>query len=108
MDDLQQQLNEQLQALKEAQNSLVRLANDAANAEYCYRVEKSKQVLLRRAEGMPVSLLSDVVKGDAKIAQLRLDADIKQSLYDAAKECINSSKFIARVLNEQIEREYRG
>lgn len=106
--ELHEELRKHIESLENAQNSLTRLASDAANKEHYYRIEKAKRVLVERAKGTPVSMLSDLVKGDAEISKLRLDYDIAQGLYDAAKEQINSSKFIARVIHESIMQEYRG
>lgn len=77
-----------------------------AQAEHDYRVALSKKILLARDKGTPVTIISDVCRGDPEIAKLRLEKDTAKACYDAAKEAINGYKLQIRILDAQIEREW--
>lgn len=78
-----------------------------AQAEHDYRVALRKAVLAARAEGTPVTIISDVCRGDPEIAKLRLEKDIALTVYESAKEAIQGYKLQIRILDAQLEREWR-
>lgn len=77
-----------------------------AQAERDYRVALRKAVLEARAEGTPVTIISDICRGDAEIARLRLERDIAQTVYESAREAIQGYKLQIRILDAQLEREW--
>lgn len=77
-----------------------------AQAEHDYRVALSKRILEHRAEGMPVTIISDVCRGEPEIARLRLERDIAETVYKSALEAIQSYKLQIRILDAQVEREW--
>lgn len=77
-----------------------------AQAEHDYKVALSKRILEHRAEGMPVTIISDVCRGEPEIARLRLERDIAEVVYKSALEAINSYKLQIRILDAQVEREW--
>ena len=77
-----------------------------AQAEHEYRVALSKRILEHRAEGMPVTIISDVCRGEPEIAKLRLERDIAETVYKSALEAIQSYKLQIRILDAQVEREW--
>lgn len=77
-----------------------------AQAEHDYKVALSKKILLERDKGTPVTIISDVCRGDKEIARLRFERDVAESSYEAAKEAINGYKLQIRILDAQIEREW--
>lgn len=79
-----------------------------ARAEHDYRVALRKKILEARADGFPVTIISDICRGDPEIARLRLEKDIALTVYESAKEAIQSYKLQIRILDAQIEREWRG
>lgn len=79
-----------------------------AQAECDYRMALSAEILRRRDAGMPVTIISDVCRGLPSIARLRLQKDIAEAEYKAATEAINVQKVQIRVLENQIDREFRG
>lgn len=79
-----------------------------AKAEQDYRIALAKKILEGRAEGMPVSILSDVCRGNPEIARLKLERDIAETVYKSALEAIQAYKLQIRILDAQIEREWRG
>lgn len=79
-----------------------------AEAEYNYRIALRKRILLERDNGTPVTIISDICRGDKEIAKLRMERDIADTMYDAAKEAINGYKLQLRILNDQMEREWHS
>ena len=78
-----------------------------AQAECDYRTALSKKILEFRADGMPVTIISDICRGLPDIAKLRLERDIAQTVYESAKEAINGYKLQIKILDAQVEREWR-
>ena len=78
-----------------------------AQAECDYRVALSKKMLEYRADGMPVTIISDICRGLPDIARLRLERDIALTVYESAKEAINGYKLQIKILDAQVEREWK-
>ncbi|MEA5003823.1 MAG: hypothetical protein VB081_10025 [Christensenella sp.] len=79
---------------------------DRAKAEYDYKIENAAEILKQRTNGIPVTILSDVVKGQKGVAEKRLNRDVADVMYNAAREHINAIKLEMRVIQDQIEREW--
>lgn len=78
-----------------------------AQAEHDYRVAMRKRILEERAGGTPVTIISDLCRGDPEVAKLRLERDIALTVYESAKEAIQTFKLQIRILDAQIEREWK-
>lgn len=78
-----------------------------AQAEHDYRVAMRQKILEERANGTPVTIISDLCRGDPDVAQLRIERDIALTVYESAKEAIQTYKLQIRILDAQIEREWR-
>ena len=78
-----------------------------AQAEHDYRVAMRKKILDERSAGTPVTIISDLCRGDEEIAKLRLERDIALTVYESAKEAIQTFKLQIRILDAQIEREWK-
>lgn len=78
-----------------------------AQAEHDYRVAMRKKILEERANGTPVTIISDLCRGDPDVAKLRIERDIAQTVYESAKEAIQTYKLQIRILDAQIEREWK-
>lgn len=52
--------------------------------------------------------MSDVCRGDREIARLRLERDIADVVYKSAMEAINCYKLQIKVLENQIDREWKN
>ena len=78
-----------------------------AQAEHDYRVAMRKKVLEEREKGTPVTIISDLCRGDPDVAKLRLERDIALTVYESAQEAINGYKLQIRILDSQIEREWK-
>ncbi len=104
--DLVNDMNYRLKQLDTSTGMLKQAGVKKANTEALYRQELAKEILNRRAEGMPVTIISDVCRGQPNIAKLKIDRDIAESTYQSIIESINTQKLAIRVIENQIAREW--
>lgn len=78
-----------------------------AQAERDYKVAMAQKIILEREKGTPVTIISDICKGDTEIARLRFERDCAEVVYKSALEAIQSIKLQIRILDAQIEREWK-
>jgi hypothetical protein len=78
-----------------------------AQAEREYKVALAKRIMQEREKGTPVTIISDICRGDSEIARLRFERDCAEVVYKSAMEAIQSIKLQIRILDAQIEREWR-
>lgn len=105
--DLIQEIGAKSAMLDAAIKQLGIRGKNYAQAEHDYRVALSKKFLEYRADGMPVTIISDICRGLPDIAKLRLERDIALTVYESAKEAINGYKLQIKILDSQVEREWR-
>lgn len=74
-----QELNNAQKRLGNATKLILQQAEQKAVTENAYRMELAKEITKLRAEGMPVSLISDVARGN--VAYLKLERDNAESVY---------------------------
>ena len=67
---------------------IIKLGRLKSQAEYDYRLLKAKKIIILRNEKVPVTIISDLVKGDEEVAVLKLNLDMKEILYDNKRENI--------------------
>lgn len=80
---------------------------DLAEAEQKYKICLREEALKLRAEkNMPVTLINQIIYGVPNVAQLRFDRDVKEAIYQANQEAINSTKLKLRILENQLNREW--
>jgi hypothetical protein len=79
-----------------------------AETEADYRSALAQKILILRAEGFPATIMSDVCRGDKDISRLRLVRDIAKTEYDVANEMLQVLKLQIRVLQAEIERDYKN
>lgn len=77
-----------------------------AQAERDYKVALAKRIMQEREKGTPVTIISDVCRGDSEIARLRFERDCAEVVYKSAMEAIASIKLQIRILDSQVNREY--
>lgn len=104
--DLFNELQGRSKLLDTALGELGRRGRDHAESEKKYRIALAKRILEERAKGTPVTVISDICRGDVEIAQLKFERDCAEVTYKAALEAINNYKLQIRVLDEQISREW--
>jgi len=98
---LRKELNYAIEVLKNRGNEL-------AAAERIYRVELAKKILIERDRGTPVTIINDVCRGDAKIADLKFERDKLRTLYDTADHKIQAVKVELRMVDNQLQAERKG
>lgn len=108
MQDLQIELNNLRSDLNKAITIIRERGKNRAIAERDYRVELAKEMLRLRAEGVPVTIISDLCRGNQKIADLKLDRDIAETLYESNMQFIYSTKLNIDIVMKQIEAERKG
>lgn len=104
--DLMQDLQNKLQLLDRAINSLAKNGRLFAEAEMEYKIALADFMLQKRTEGMPVTILGDIARGDRKIAKLRFERDTAEAVYQANQEAIQAWKLQIRITENQIDREW--
>ena len=107
MDDLIQEIGAKSAMLDAAIKQIGIRGRAYAQAEHDYRVAMRKKVLEERAKGTPVTIISDLCRGEPEVARLRLNRDIAKTVYESAQEAINGYKLQIRILDSQIEREWK-
>lgn len=106
--DLVLELQDKVARLDAALKALGQRGRSMADAEQKYRVGLAKKIAVERDKGTPVTIISDVCRGDAEIARLKFDRDVSEVGYKSALEACNVYKLQIRVLEGQIDREYKG
>lgn len=108
MQDLVNELNQYRHNLNKAIDEIKARGKAKAEAEKDYRVELAKKILELRANGIPVSIINDLARGDEKIANLKMKRDIEESLYESNMQRIYECKINIDWLQSQIEAERKG
>ena len=104
--DMFNEMEEKTRLLDASLNALGRRGRAYAEAEQKYKVALSKQILVERNNGVPVTIISDICRGNKEIALLRFERDVAETVYKAAMEAINVYKLEVNILREQIDREW--
>lgn len=106
--DLMLDLQGKVQLLDKALQQLGKRGRDYAEAERDYRVALAKKIAVERDKGTPVTIISDVCRGSQEIATAKLLRDTAEVVYKSALEAINVYKLQLKLLENQIDREFRG
>lgn len=104
--DLINEIGQKSRMLDAAIRELKQRGQAFAQAERDYRVGLAQKILTERDKGTPVTIISDICKGDAHIAKLRFERDVAEVVYKSAMEAINGYKLQIRILDSQVEREW--
>jgi len=103
-------LNELEQKIRELNISIKKLretGTDYAEAEREYKITLRQEALkLRNDEKLPVTLINQIIYGIPLVAEKRFQRDVKEAIYKANMEAINSVKLQIRVIESQLQREY--
>lgn len=94
--------------LDKALEQLGRRGRAYAEAEQAYKIALRQEILKERDRGTPVTIISDICRGEKEIARRRFERDVAEAVYKAAIEAINVYKLEINIMREQIEREYRA
>jgi len=104
--DLFLKMTDKQQILEKALGELGKRGRENANAEQEYRVALAKKILEERDKGTPVTIISDVCRGDREIARLKFNRDVAEVMYQSALEAINIYKLSVKTIDSQISREW--
>ena len=107
MVDLYNELQQKIKELNISIKKLRETGTEYAEAERDYKITLRNEALKLRAEkGMPVTLIQQVVYGVPEVADKRFQRDVKEAVYRANQEAINSIKLQIRVIENQLSREW--
>lgn len=105
-------LNELQMKQKELEVSLKKLrqtGTEYAEAERDYKIKLREEALkLRTEKDMPVTLIQQVVYGVPEVADKRFKRDVKEAVYKANQEAINTIKLQIRIIESQLDREWKN
>ena len=108
MIDLMNELSSKVALLDTAIRELGKRGQAYAEAEKNYKIALAQQILKERDKGIPVTIISDLCRGNPQIEKLSFERDVAEVTYKAAQEAINSYKLQIRILDAQIEREWHS
>lgn len=109
MYDLYNELQQKIKELNISIKKLRETGTEYAEAERDYKITLRNEALKLRAEkGMPVTLIQQVVYGVPEVADKRFQRDVKEAVYQANQEAINSTKLQIRVIENQLQREWNN
>ena len=105
--DLYEEITRLVKELDISVKQLRKSGTEFAEAEQKYKICLREEALKLRAEdNMPVTLINQIIYGVPEVARLRFERDVKEAVYDANKEAINSLKLKLRLLEGQLNREW--
>lgn len=93
-----------LRAVKEAKERGIKLAE----AERDYQRAKNVRVIEMRADHEPATLIQLLIKGDPAVNEKLFERDVAKIEYESAQEAINAYKLSARLIEQQIQREWNS
>ena len=106
INDLVNAISDKTALLDAAITQLGKRGRTYAQAEMDYKIALAKKILTERDKGTPVTIISDVCRGDPQIAKLRFERDCAEVVYKSAMEAINSYKLQIRMMDSQLSREW--
>ena len=107
MDDLIREIQQRFNTLELSVRNLRKSAEDYANAEREYKILLRTEILKLRDEGVPVGIVDKICYGIPEVADLRFKRDVAEAVYKANMESINTQKLQIRVIDNQIQREWK-
>lgn len=97
--DLQKQLDF---SVKELRNS----GKNYAEAYTNYRIALAQELVKLRDKNIPVTLCSDLARGNGEVARKKFQEISTEAIYKANLESINSLKLRIKIIQSQIEKEW--
>ncbi len=79
-----------------------------AKAEADYRVALAEKILIERNKGVPVTIISDICRGDEEIANLKMERDIAEVLYETCLQAIYATKLEINMVMDLMSAERKG
>lgn len=106
--DLINEIGQKSRLLDAAIKELGKRGHAYAQAERDYRVSMARKIMEEREKGTPVTIISDLCRGNPEIAKLRFERDCAEVVYKSALEAINAMKLQIRILDAQVGREWNA
>ena len=100
------ELMELVDTLQDTVQHLRESGTQLAYREMDYRKALRLRILDERNNKTPVTIISDICRGDPHIAGLKRARDCAEAIYKADLESINAIKTVIRVIENQIDREW--
>lgn len=105
--DLYEEITKLTKELDISVKQLRKSGTEYAQAEQKYKICLRQEALkLRAEENMPVTLINQIIYGVPEVARLRFERDVKEAVYQANMEAINSIKLKLRIIEGQMQREW--
>lgn len=104
--DLYNELQNKTKQLDISIKSLRKTGTEFAQAEYNYKIKIAEKAFEMKDSNIPITLINLTIYGIPEIARLRLDRTIKEVIYNANQESINSIKLQMRLIEGQLNREF--
>lgn len=105
--ELYEEIQQLIKELDISVRNLRKSGTKYAEAERNYKIKLRQEALkLRADEKMAVTLINSIIYGVPEVAELRFERDVKEAVYKANQEAINSIKLKLRILENQLNREY--
>lgn len=104
--DLWQQIERKIKELELSVKELRKSGKEYAEAQRTYRTLLAQEILRLRAEGMPVTIIGDLARGNDKVADAKFNEVSTEAVYKANEEAINSVKLQIRVIESQKNQEW--
>lgn len=96
-------LSEDLDAALEDQE---KKGKTLAEADAQYNALLHSKALQEKDSGTPVTFITQFIKGDKDVAELRMKRDIAEVMYDAAKDRTVNLRAELKICNDQAQREW--
>jgi hypothetical protein len=78
------------QRIDKATKEIYKMADKKAETERTYRIALAQKKLILKAEGMAISLIEDVARGDEEVANLKFERDSAEDRFKAAIESLRA------------------
>lgn len=108
MDNLYQERLVKQRQLDASVRMLRQTGRSYAEAERDYKILLRQECLKLRDEGMAIGMIDKTCYGVPAVAEARFKRDVAESVYRANQEAINTYKLELRLIEAQLDREYRG
>ena len=106
LSSLHKELYQAIQNAKTSLEDAKKWGISKANAERVYRIAKAQKIATDKANGVQVTIIQDLAKGDENIASLCYERDVAEVMYKASVESVNVYKKEAEIIKDEIKREW--
>lgn len=104
--DLWTEIQQKTKELDVCIKTLRKSGTEYAEAERAYKVKLREWALRLRSQDMPIGLIDKTCYGIPEVADLRFQRDVKETVWKANQEAIQSIKLQLRLLDAQLSREW--